>query len=121
MALHLKFALSLETIADEMIDKVAEEWASPFDAPTIIFSEYKLEQWFRLRWLEKRGVLANLNRKSIDKFLMEILIGDHPNKKKLSADMLRNVILAYLQKKDESGKANFEKLDGQVCRRKFCR
>lgn len=116
MALHLKFALSLETIADEMIDKVAEEWASPFDAPTIIFSEYKLEQWFRLRWLEKRGVLANLNRKSIDKFLMEILIGDHPNKKKLSADMLRNVILAYLQKKDESGKANFEKLDGQVCR-----
>lgn len=116
MALHLKFALSLETIADEMIDKVAEEWTSPFDAPTVIFSEYKLEQWFRLRWLEKRGVLANLNRKSIDKFLMEILVGDNPNTKKLSADMLRNVIIAYLQKKDESDKANFEKLDERVCR-----
>lgn len=116
MALHLKFALSLETIADEMIDKVAEKWTSPFDAPTVIFSEYKLEQWFRLRWLEKRGVLANLNRKSIDKFLMEILVGDNPNTKKLSADMLRNVIIAYLQKKDEFGKANFEKLDERVCR-----
>lgn len=116
MALHLKFALNLDTIADEMIDKVAEEWTSPFDAPTLIFSEYKLEQWFRLKWVEKRGVLANLNSKSIDKFLMEILVGDDPKKKKLSADMLRNVILAYLQKKDASGKANFEKLDERVCR-----
>ncbi len=114
MALHLKFALNLDTIADEMIDQVSKVWNDPFDAPTLIFSEYKLEQWFRLKWVEKRGVLANLNRKSIDSFLMEILVGDDPKKKKLSADMLRNVILAYLQKKDESGKANFEKLDGQV-------
>lgn len=116
MALHLRFALNLDTFADEMIDQVSKAWNDPFDAPTLIFSEYKLEQWFRLKWVERRGVLANLNRKSIDKFLMEILIGDDPKKKKLSADMLRNVILAYLQKKDESGKANFEKLDTQVCR-----
>ena len=107
MALHLKFALSLETIADEMIDKVAEEWTSPFDAPTVIFSEYKLEQWFRLRWLEKRGVLANLNRKSIDKFLMEILVGDDKNIKKISTDMVRNVIIAYLQTLASKGKDAF--------------
>lgn len=59
MALHLKFALNLDTIADEMIEKVSECWKSPFDAPTLVFPEYKLEQWFRFKWMERRGVLAS--------------------------------------------------------------
>lgn len=97
MALHLKFALNLDTIADEMIEKVSEYWKSPFDAPTLVFPEYKLEQWFRFKWMERRGVLANLNKKSIDRFLFEILGGDDRTVKKLSPDMLRNVIIAYLR------------------------
>ena len=49
MALHLKFALNLDTIADEMIDEISKKWKNPFDAPVLIFSDYKLEQWFRLK------------------------------------------------------------------------
>jgi len=112
--LHLKFAVNLETLADEMIDEISKAWTSPFDAPVVIFSEYKLEQWFRLHWIEKKGVLANLNRKSLDRFLMDILVGDDPTKKKLSSDMLRNVILAYLQKSGEDGVPNYRTLDARV-------
>ena len=74
--LHLKFAVNLETLADEMIEEISKAWKSPLDAPIVIFSEYKVEQWFRLHWIEKKGVLANLNRKSLDRFLMDILVGD---------------------------------------------
>ena len=45
--LHLKFAVNLETLADEMIEEISKAWKSPLDAPIVIFSEYKVEQWFR--------------------------------------------------------------------------
>ena len=112
--LHLKFAVNLETLADEMIEEVSKAWTSPLEPPVVIFSEYKVEQWFRLHWIEKKGVLANLNRKSLDRFLMDILVGDDPNKKKLTSDMLRNVILAYLQQKDAAGVENYKTLDAKV-------
>lgn len=98
MALNLKFALNLDTVADEMMAQVKAAWDSPFDPPTIIFSEYKLAQWFRLRWVEKFGVLANLNYKSMDKFLLEILGKNSDSQvEKLSSDILRNTIIAYIQ------------------------
>ncbi|MEE3340860.1 MAG: exodeoxyribonuclease V subunit gamma, partial [Hallerella sp.] len=112
--LHLKFAVNLETLADEMIEEISKAWKSPLDAPIVIFSEYKVEQWFRLHWIEKKGVLANLNRKSLDRFLMDILVGDDPTKKKLTSDMLRNVILAYLQKTGEDDIPNYKTLDERV-------
>ena len=112
--LHLKFAVNLETLADEMIEEISKAWKSPLDAPIVIFSEYKVEQWFRLHWIEKKGVLANLNRKSLDRFLMDILVGDDPTKKKLTSDMLRNVILAYLQKTGEDDIPNYKSLDERV-------
>ena len=103
--LHLKFALNLENLADEMIDAISEKWKDPFNAPVVIFPDPKLEQWFRLRWMKKKGVLANLNKSTIDRFLFDILVGDgistddsdkKVRRQKLTADMLRNVILAYL-------------------------
>lgn len=106
MALHLNFALNLDTIADRMIDDVSREWDSPFNPPKIIFSDYKLEQWFCLRWMEKKGVLANLNRCSMDSFLFEIL-GGNDKTKKLSSELLRNAIVAYLQNIAKEGKENF--------------
>ena len=123
--LHLKFALNLEHLADEMIDAVADAWNSPFEAPIVIFPDPKLEQWFRLRWMKKKGVLANLNKSTIDRFLFDILVGDgistddsgiKVRRQKLTADMLRNVILAYLMQKDSDGKCNYELLDAEVTR-----
>ena len=92
--LHLKFALNLENLADEMIKAISAKWTNPFEAPVVIFPDPKLEQWFRLRWMKKKGVLANLNKSTIDRFLFDILVGKDDSQKKLSAEMLTNVILA---------------------------
>lgn len=111
--LHLKFALNLENLADEMIEAVSASWTSPFESPIVIFPDPKLEQWFRLYWIQKKGVLANLNKKTIDSFLFDILVGDAKNKKKLGVDMLRNVIISYLNQKTGE-KFNYEILDASV-------
>ena len=116
--LHLKFALNLENLADQMIDEISSVWKNPFEAPVVIFPDPKLEQWFRLRWMKKKGVLANLNKSTIDRFLFDILVGDDDTKLKLSADMVRNVILAYLGREDEAdaGKKHWQTLAPEVCR-----
>lgn len=113
--LYLKFALDFETLANKMIEKICEVWKTPFEAPIVIFPDPKLEQWFRLRWIQKKGALANLNKSTIDRFLFDILVGNNDSQKKLTADMVRNVILAYLTSEDENGK-NFEKLAPEVTR-----
>ena len=113
MKLHLKFALNLENLADEMIDEILKHWRDPFNAPIVIFPDPKLEQWFRLRWVQKKGVLANLNKSTIDRFLVDILVGKNPKFKKLSSDMLANVIIAYLQQKTD-GTFNYELLGESV-------
>lgn len=111
--LHLKFALNLTNLADEMIDEISRCWKNPFEAPVVIFPDPKLEQWFRLRWVQKKGVLANLNKSTIDRFLFDILVGDNAQLKKLSSDMLANVIISYLQQKTD-GKYNYELLGDSV-------
>ena len=114
MKLHLKFALNLEHLADEMINEISKKWTDPFNAPVVIFPDPKLEQWFKLRWLKKKGVLANLNKSTIDKFLFNILVGDDRKLKKLSSEMLANVIIAYLLGKDDGTTPNYESLDPNV-------
>lgn len=96
--LYLKFALNLENLADELIEAVSKAWKNPFEAPAVLFPDPKLEQWFRLKWVQKKKSLVGFNSMMIDRFLMEILIGDDPHKQKLNSNMLRNVILAYLVK-----------------------
>ena len=106
--LHLKFSLNLEDLADELIKAVKDSWGNPFQTPVVIFPDPKLEQWFRLHWVKKCGTLANLNSMMIDKFLLKILHEDDNTQKKLNADLLRNVIWAYLYGKQDAGKENAE-------------
>ena len=122
--LHLKFALNLEHLADEMIEALTAAWTDPFNAPVVIFPDPKLEQWFRLRWMKKKSVLANLNKSTIDRFLFDILVGEgvvkgKENKTtrlcKLSADILMNVILAYLTSETD-GIPNYKRIDDEVTR-----
>ena len=94
--LHLKFALNLENLADEMIDALGKHWTDPFDSPIVIFPDPKIEQWFRLRYIAKRGVLANLEIVTLDKFLLKFLTQGDDSKQKLTADILCNVLIAYL-------------------------
>ena len=112
--LHLKFALNLEHLADKMIGEISSVWNNPFEAPVVIFPDPKLEQWFRLRWMKEKGVLANLNKSSIDRFLFQILVGDDRKLKKLSSEMLANVIMAYLLGKDDGENPNYMTLDSKV-------
>lgn len=114
--LHLKFALNLERLADEMIEAVKRVWVSPFQSPIIIFPDPKLEQWFRLYWVKRCGTLTNFNSMMIDRFLMEILVGDDISKQKLNSDMLQSVILAYLYGSDENGVPNYKGLGAEVTR-----
>lgn len=100
--LNLKFALNLNHLADEMMENIKTFWTSPFNAPVIIFPDPKLEQWFRLHWMEKYGTVAGLNTKMIDSFLMEILVDENEEKRKLNVEMLRNVILAYIYQHKDS-------------------
>lgn len=114
--LHLKFALNLENLADELIKTLKKAWTGPFQSPIVIFPDPKLEQWFRLYWVKKCGTLSNFNSMMIDRFLMKILCADDNTQKKLNADLLRNVIWAYLYKQDESGSPNYRILGDEVIR-----
>ena len=80
-----------------MIDEVSRCWKNPFEVPVVIFPDPKLEQWFRLRWVQKKGVVANLEITTIDKFLFRALSHGDASKQKISADILRNVLIAYLK------------------------
>ncbi len=115
--LHLKFALNLENLAKDLIDELSKTWTDPFKAPVVIFPDSKLEQWFRLRWIKEKnkGVLVNLNKSTIDRFLFDILVGKDDSKRKLTADILRNVILAYLMQ-ETGGIPNYKNLDDEVTR-----
>lgn len=98
------------------MEAVKDAWKNPFVAPIIVFPDPKLEQWFRLHWVQKQGSLANFNSMMIDRFLMEILVGDDITKQKLNSDMLQSVILAYLYEKDGNGEPHYKSLGDEVVR-----
>ena len=104
--LRIKNSVSLESLADEMIENIREVWKNPFDAPVIVFPDSKMAQWFKFRWLEKNSALANFNVKSLDKYIFEHLISENEDYNLLSADLLRNVIIAYLEKEIEKNQDN---------------
>ena len=112
--LNVKTAVSLDVLADELINDLKKEWKSPFEAPVVIFAENKIEQWFKLKWLEKYPALANLNTKRIDNFLLDILAEGNKNIKILGGEILRNIILSYLTQKNGEGKYNYECLNAGV-------
>ncbi len=114
--LNVKTAVSLDVLADELINDLKKEWKSPFEAPVVIFAENKIEQWFKLKWLQKQPVLANLNTKRLDSFLLEVLSNGDKTKKILSGEILRNLLLAYLTQKNNENKYNYEALDATVKR-----
>jgi exodeoxyribonuclease V gamma subunit len=65
--------------------------------------------------MKKNDVLANLNKSTIDRFLFDILVGNDNSQKKLTAEMLTNVILAYLEK-DNNYKTLCDDGDDEVTR-----
>lgn len=117
--MELYSSLSLDVLADDMIRRVCDKknWNSLFAPPVVVFSDSKVEQWFKLRWVQKskNSVLLNLKTYRLDEFLFEILGGnkfenDADSLKLLSPSFLRNALISKLTKKI-GGKYYFETLD----------
>ncbi|MBR1639894.1 MAG: exodeoxyribonuclease V subunit gamma [Treponema sp.] len=92
---------SLEALADRMINEIQKEWKNPFSSPAVVFTDAKLEQWFKLYWLKKNDsdkcVLMSLKTMRLQNFLFEI--AETPavsNAEKLSVELLRDVIISNL-------------------------
>ncbi len=102
---------NLELLANKIIEKIIESWKSPFCSPVVIFSDPKIEQWFKLHWLKKQkstnSVLMNLKTVRLEQFLFDILKPGF-SIEKLSSELLRDIIISKLTSKDDNGKYYFE-------------
>ncbi|MBQ9242462.1 MAG: exodeoxyribonuclease V subunit gamma [Proteobacteria bacterium] len=116
--LHLNFGLDFEALADDLMTRLKAEWTDPFDPPAIIFPDLALEHWFKLKWMTKYGTLANLNTQFLDKFLFNALSGapspTEPRMKRLPGELMRNMILAWLQMPAGEGRQNWQTLSDEV-------
>src|SRR5690554_1279826 len=88
--LHLSFSADIEFLAAKMRNQLQSIWKkeNAFESPQVIFPDRKIEQWFRLFWVKKFNVLANLNSIPLERFLWEAL---KPQKtSQLSVDVLQD-------------------------------
>ena len=93
----------LDLLADKMIEKIMENWKSPFSSPAVVFTDPKTEQWFKLRWLKNpacgKGILMNLKTLRIQQFLFDLVTPQTPDfldAQRLSVELLRDVIITKL-------------------------
>ncbi len=93
----------LDFLADKMIEKIMENWKSPFSSPAVVFTDPKTEQWFKLRWLKNpacgKGILMNLKTLRIQQFLFDLVTPQTPDfldAQRLSVELLRDVIITKL-------------------------
>lgn len=92
---HIIASLDLNLLAKKMIDEIKTQWVSPLLPPVVVFSDSKVEQWFKLRWIsEKDSVLLNLKTTRLDEFLFDLYkdSGD----KMLSSQLVRDVLIKKL-------------------------
>lgn len=92
---HITASLDLNLLAEKMIDEIRAQWVSPLLPPVVVFSDSKVEQWFKLRWIsEKNSVLLNLKTTRLDEFLFDLYkdCGD----KMLSSQLVRDVLIKKL-------------------------
>ena len=97
--LYLKFSANLQKLADTLIEELESEWKDPLESPMVIFADKKMEQWFRLQWVKKRGILANLKAMRLESFLWEALQPE-PDTHPLNGDILHPIIQAALVSKN---------------------
>src|SRR5690554_87608 len=100
--LHLSFSADIEFLAAKMRNQLQSIWKkeNAFESPQVIFPDRKIEQWFRLFWVKKFNVLANLNSIPLERFLWEALKPQEASQ--LSVDVLQHIINAALLEKDKN-------------------
>ena len=105
----------LDILADKLFEKIVENWKTPFCSPSVVFTDPKTEQWFKMHWLKKQGagnsILMNLKTLRIQQFLFDLVKPeDAHNIEKLEVERLRDVIITKLTEKNSGGKFYFETL-----------
>lgn len=96
---HITASLDLNLLAEKMIDEIRAQWVSPLLPPVVVFSDSKVEQWFKLRWIsERNSVLLNLKTARLEEFLFDLLknSGDSACVKMLSSQLVRDLLIKKL-------------------------
>ena len=104
---------NIDLLADTMINKIKDNWKTPFESPAVVFTDPKTEQWFKLHWLKRNkasnSILMNLKTLRIQQFLFDIISGNQESEK-LSVELLRDLLISKLTAKTAEGKFYFETL-----------
>lgn len=76
--LFIKNSCNLDYLYNSLISDIKSVWTNPFDAPTIICSDIKVEQRFKLAWLnsgDSDSILMNLKTARLESFIFEAIAG----------------------------------------------
>ena len=100
--LRIFYSLDFDILFQKMAFVMDGAWDCPFDPPTVIFPDGKVEQWFKINWMRKNGgrVLMNMKSDRIENFLYSTLASSlEPGERwydVLEAEFLRNRIMTKL-------------------------
>ena len=93
-------SLNLNLLAEKMMDEIKSQWKPPLSPPLVIFSDSKVEQWFKLQWIQKNSsVLLNLKTLRLEEFLFNLL-PHSASTKMLTQDLLRDCLIKKLSEKN---------------------
>lgn len=109
--LYISNLLNLENLFEHFNADIKKNWKDPFNPPIVIFSDIKVEQWFKINWIKNRqtdSVLLNLNPVRLEEFMFKsVASGIKDNKiwyERLSEDVLRDSIVQKLLSDTSNGK-----------------
>jgi len=134
--LYIENSLNLNSLLDNFICtlKKPEIWNNPFEAPLAIFSDIKVEQWFKLQWIKNCGnrvdsavenvpVLMNLNTDRLESFIFSAIAGGVGNNEKekvwyerLNEEILRDALIQKLISEADAsnGKKYYQTLNSET-------
>ena len=75
--LHIYTSNRINQLNQKLLEIVqnSEIWKNPFESPVAVFSDNKIEQWFKMFWMKNAStdtpVLMNLQSKQLEGFLFE--------------------------------------------------
>ena len=117
MSKKIYASLNLEALADKMqeeIDRLWKQSKNPFYSPLVIFSDNKMEQWFKLRRLKKNAgtnfAMLNMQSAGVENFLFDIASPKEfgARYRRLPPELLRDIVASLLGSKvNVGGKEKF--------------
>lgn len=125
MALNVHIDFNVEILAEQLINDITAEWKNPFEAPLILFSDKKVEQWFRLFWLTSQqkaradasAAVMNVRTQALDSFLFSVLQNPatpyYDSIRRLTSDYLRDLLISKLSAPLDDGKPYYVSLENR--------